>query len=242
MNAFTVPALESFPEGGLAVVVGAGGGLGRAFTNLLTESGRFDRVLPLGRGTAPPLDFADEASVETAAATAGASGLDLRLLIDASGLLHKGEMQPEKSRRDLTPENLARAFLINATGPALLMKHFLPLVPREGKACFATLSAKVGSIGDNRIGGWYAYRASKAALNQLIRCAAIELGRRKREALCLALHPGTVDTGLSAPFSKSGLKLQQPRESAARLLAVIDRLDASASGGFYAYDGEALPW
>ena len=92
------------------------------------------------------------------------------------------------------------------------------------------------------MGGWYAYRASKAALNQMVRSAAIELGRRKREALCLALHPGTVDTGLSKPFSKSGLKLQQPEESAARLLSVIDRLDATASGGFYAYDGERLPW
>lgn len=242
MNQFTVPALESFPAGGLAVVVGAGGGLGGAFVRLLGDSGRFARVMALGRTSAPPLDFEDEASIETAAGAVEASGLDLRLLIDASGILHAGEMQPEKSWRDLTPENLARAFLINTSGPALLMKHFLPLIPRDGKACFATLSAKVGSIGDNRMGGWYAYRASKAALNQMVRSAAIELGRRKREALCLALHPGTVDTGLSKPFSKSGLKLQQPEESAARLLTLIDRLDAAASGGFYAYDGERLPW
>ncbi len=242
MTEHLIPKLESFPKGGLAVVVGAGGGLGGAFVELLRESGRFAKVMPLGRASTPPLDFTDEVSIEAAAQAARETGLDLRLLIDASGILHDGGMQPEKTWRDLTPESLAKAFQINASGPALLMKHFLPLIPREEKAAFATLSAKVGSIGDNRIGGWYAYRASKAALNQLVRCAAIELGRRKREALCLALHPGTVDTGLSAPFSTKGLPLQQPRESAARLLMVIDGLDASASGGFYAYDGEALPW
>lgn len=242
MTSITIPELETLPAGGLAVVVGAGGGIGSAFAALLERSGRFAEVMALGRKSNPPLDFEDEDSIARAAAAAEATGLDLRLVIDASGFLHDEAFQPEKSWRELETAHFQKAFLINAIGPALVMKHFLPLMPRQGKAVFATLSAKVGSIGDNQIGGWYAYRASKAALNQLVRCASIELKRRKREALCVALHPGTVDTGLSAPFSKQGLMLQKPEESASRLLAVLDGLDASASGGFYAYDGKALPW
>ena len=137
---------------------------------------------------------------------------------------------------------MAHAFAVNAIGPALLMKHFLPLLPRSGRAVFASLSAKVGSIGDNRLGGWYSYRASKAALNQLVHTAAIELARRQPEAICVVLHPGTVATRLSQPFSKSGLEVQTPAASAARLLATIDGLSASDSGGFFNHRGEALPW
>jgi NAD(P)-dependent dehydrogenase (short-subunit alcohol dehydrogenase family) len=137
---------------------------------------------------------------------------------------------------------MARAFAVNASGPALLMKHFLPLLPRQGKAVFATLSARVGSIGDNRLGGWYSYRASKAALNQFVRAASIELHRRSKDAICVALHPGTVDTRLSAPFGKEGLNVRSPDEAAAELLAVIDGLDAEANGGFFDYRGEPVPW
>jgi NAD(P)-dependent dehydrogenase (short-subunit alcohol dehydrogenase family) len=122
------------------------------------------------------------------------------------------------------------------------MKHFLPLLPTEGKSVFATLSAKVGSIGDNRLGGWYSYRASKAALNQLVRTAAVELRRRQPQALCVALHPGTVATALSAPFAKSGLDVRTPVEAAQRLLAVMNGLNAVDSGGFFNHDGTPLPW
>jgi hypothetical protein len=115
-------------------------------------------------------------------------------------------------------------------------------VPREGKAVFATLSARVGSIGDNGFGGWYAYRASKAALNQLVRTAAVELGRRRPEAVCVALHPGTVATPLTEPFSKRGLTVRAPDDAAARLLAVIDRLGPGESGGFYDDAGAPIPW
>jgi len=164
------------------------------------------------------------------------------LVFDATGFLHGDGMEPEKSWRELDPAHLAHAFAINAIGPALLMKHFLPLLPRERRAVFATLSARVGSIGDNRLGGWYAYRASKAALNQLVRTAAVELRRGRPQAICVALHPGTVDTGLSAPFAKSGLQVQAPAEAAARLLAVIERLGPGDSGEFLPHRGAPVPW
>ncbi|MFO7483035.1 SDR family oxidoreductase, partial [Oceanibaculum nanhaiense] len=135
-----------------------------------------------------------------------------------------------------------RNFALNAIGPALLMKHFLPILPRDRRAVFATLSAKVGSIGDNRLGGWYGYRASKAALNQLVRTAAIELARTHRQALCVAVHPGTVDTQLSAPFAKEGLALQTPQAAAAAIVAMIDALPGDANGGFFDRSGERLPW
>ena len=137
---------------------------------------------------------------------------------------------------------MARSFALNAIGPALIMKHVLPLLPREGKAVFATLSARVGSIGDNRLGGWYSYRASKAALNQLVRTASIELRCRQPEAICVALHPGTVDTPLSSPFSKADLDVQSPELAAKRLLAVIARLESNDSGGFFDHSGEPVPW
>ena len=137
---------------------------------------------------------------------------------------------------------MAQAFAINAIGPALLFKHFLPLLPRNGKSVFATLSARVGSIGDNRLGGWFSYRASKAALNQIVRTAAVELGRSHREAICVALHPGTVDTRLTLPFRKAGLDVQSPDCAAERLLAAIDKLGPEHSGGFFDHRGSAVPW
>lgn len=131
---------------------------------------------------------------------------------------------------------------MNAIGPALLMKHFLPLLPRQGRSVFATLSARVGSIGDNRLGGWYGYRASKAALNQFVRTAAIELGRRQPAAICVALHPGTVATSLSAPFVKAGLDVQTTDQAAGRLIDVIDHLPPGSSGGFFDHRGDPVPW
>jgi NAD(P)-dependent dehydrogenase (short-subunit alcohol dehydrogenase family) len=137
---------------------------------------------------------------------------------------------------------MARAFQINAIGPALLMKHFLPLLPREGKSVFATLSARVGSIADNQLGGWYSYRASKAALNQFVRTAAVELRRNNPAAICVALHPGTVDTSFTQRFAKTGLEVQTPEISAAKLLAVIDVLDASRNGTFVDQHGYTIEW
>ena len=242
MTAQLPHSASPWPTGGLALVIGASGGIGAALLAQLQQDERFERVLGLSRRSQPALDLLDEASIAQSAAHVAGLGLPLRLLIDATGLLHGQGLQPEKTWQQLDPVQMAQAFAINAIGPALLMKHFLPLLPREGRAVFATLSAKVGSIGDNHLGGWYSYRASKAALNQLVRTAAIELRRRQPQALCVALHPGTVATTLSAPFAKTGLQVQAPDPAAARLLGVIDGLQAADSGGFFNHDGSVLPW
>ncbi len=233
--------LRSFPADGVAAVFGAGGGIGSALSERLQASRQFSRAIGLSRRSTPAIDLLDEASLECAAASLAEVG-EIRLVIDATGFLHDQVQMPEKTWRELDPAHLARAFAVNAIGPALIMKHLLPLLPRKGKTVFATLSARVGSIGDNRLGGWYSYRASKAALNQLVRTAAVELRRRRPEAICVALHPGTVDTGLSSPFGKDGLEVQRPEKAAERLLAVIDGLDASQTGGFYDHRGKAIPW
>jgi NAD(P)-dependent dehydrogenase (short-subunit alcohol dehydrogenase family) len=237
-----------------AVVIGASGGVGRALCEQLRGDARYAQVLALGRppaqhasgGVDITLDITDEASIEAAAAQIARaverSGAELRLVIDATGFLHGSGFEPEKTSRQIDAAPMAHAFAVNAIGPALLLKHLLPLLPRSGRAVFASLSAKVGSIGDNRLGGWYSYRASKAALNQLVRTAAIELARRQPQAICVALHPGTVATRLSGPFSKSGLQVQTPAQCAERLLATIDGLSAADSGGFFNHRGEALPW
>lgn len=237
---------HSMPNDGIAIVIGATGGIGKAFTTHLKASGHFAEILQYARTTTPALDFTKPETIATCAdhaeQQAQQSGRDIRMIIDATGYLHDDAFQPEKSLRQIDPDYMAKQFQINAIGPALLMKHFCPLLPRSGKSVFATLSAKVGSIGDNRMGGWYGYRAAKAALNQLVKCAAIEIGRSKREAVCVALHPGTVDTGLSGPFAKAGLRVQSPLEATANMLSVLDQLSAENSGGFYSYDGTALPW
>ena len=242
MTAQLPHSASPWPTGGLALVIGASGGIGAALLAQLQQDERFERVLGLSRRSQPALDLLDEASIAQSAAHVAGLGLPLRLLIDATGLLHGQGLQPEKTWQQLDPVQMAQAFAINAIGPALLMKHFLPLLPREGRSVFATLSAKVGSISDNHLGGWYSYRASKAALNQLVRTAAIELRRRQPQALCVALHPGTVATTLSAPFAKTGLQVQAPDPAAARLLGVIDGLQAADSGGFFNHDGSVLPW
>lgn len=232
----------SLPSGGAAVVVGATGGIGAALARAIDQTGQFCEVKEFGRSTYPALDLLSEGSIEAAAASLSQMAASPRLIVDATGLLHENGLVPEKRLAQLDGAQLTKLFAVNATGPALLMKHFLPLLPKEGKAVFATLSAKVGSIGDNQLGGWYGYRASKAALNQIVRTAAIELKRQKPSALCVALHPGTVRTELSAPFTKGGLTIQSPDEAARRLLMIIESLSADQSGGFFSYLGEELPW
>ncbi|MCC5976649.1 MAG: SDR family NAD(P)-dependent oxidoreductase [Salinarimonas sp.] len=233
-------ALSSFPDDGIAVVAGATGGIGSAFVRALEASGRFTRVVAAARGNDARLDLLDPTAI--AGFARSLEGERIRLVIDATGFLHDDTRMPEKSWRDLDADHMAYSYAVNAIGPALLMQHLLPLLPREGKAAFVTLSAKVGSISDNRIGGWYSYRASKAALNQIVRCAAIELDRRWREALCVAMHPGTVHSPLTQPFAKSGLNVREPDVAAGEMLAVIDGLTAEESGGFFDYRGERLPW
>lgn len=234
-------ALESFPQPSVAVVFGAGGGIGRALVEAIQAADRFAHVVAFSRSTSPSIDLLDESSLEKAAAFAADLG-DPRLVIDATGFLHDDRQGPEKSWRQLDSVNLARAFALNAIGPALIMKHVLQRLPRSGKAVFATLSARVGSIADNRLGGWYSYRASKAALNQLVRTAAVESARRSPESVCVALHPGTVATALSAPFAATGLTVHTPPAAARHLLAVVDQLTADANGGFFDWRGQPVPW
>lgn len=225
----------------VAVVFGAGGGIGGALVEALRGQAGFAQVIGFGRRSEPGFDLTDEPSIVAAVRHATGRG-PVRLAVDATGFLHDARQVPEKSLRDLDAAKLARNFALNAIGPALIMKHLLPALPREGRAVFATLSARVGSIGDNQLGGWYGYRASKAALNQLMRSAAIELRRKAPEAICVALHPGTVATRLSSPFGKGGLDVQRPDQAAARLLAVIEGLSPAETGGFFDHHGKRVPW
>ncbi len=204
-------------------------------------SSGFVQVVGFSRSSQPAIELLDEASLAYAAKYASDKG-EIRLVIDATGFLHDRIQRPEKTWRAIEPGKLARAFALNSIGPALIMKHVLPLLPRSGKSVFATLSAKVGSVGDNQLGGWYSYRASKAALNQLVHTAAIELKRQSPDAICVALHPGTVDTPLSLPFSKEGLDIQSPETAAELLLTVIDGLGPDHSGGFFDHRGQNIPW
>ncbi|MFP4127129.1 MAG: SDR family NAD(P)-dependent oxidoreductase [Alphaproteobacteria bacterium] len=243
--------MRSLVDGARAVVIGASGGIGAAMVKALAQDDRIARIDALarrpleagGKVRTDTIDVTDEASIETVAARLGDGPLDLVLV--TTGILHDDAgLRPEKTWRHLDAAALARAYAINAIGPALVAKHLLPKLRRDHKAVFAALSARVGSIEDNRIGGWYAYRASKAALNQLLRTLAIELARRWPEAVCVGLHPGTTDTALSAPFQTNVPegKLFTPAFVAERLLAVVDELDATASGGLYAWDGARLPF
>jgi NAD(P)-dependent dehydrogenase (short-subunit alcohol dehydrogenase family) len=225
--------------GEAAVVIGASGGIGAAVTAQLRASGRFEVVHALSRGTG--LDLEDEATIAAAAGRV-ADGPIPTLIFVATGVLHDG-LTPERSYRSMTADHLLRDYRINAVGPALVARHFVPLFPRDRRAVFAALSARVGSIGDNRLGGWHAYRASKAALNMILRNLAVELARSHPQAVVAGLHPGTVQTDLSAPFQKGvpAGRLFTPDVSAARLLTVIDGLGPADSGGVFAWDGARIP-
>lgn len=223
-------------------MVGASGGIGAAVDAQIRASGAFAQVISTQRNKPLKLDLTNEADSAGLASTIKATGLDLRLVFDATGYLHGSHGGPEKSWSAIDPNAMAHQFAVNAIGPALLLKHLLPLMPREGKAVFATISAKVGSITDNQLGGWYGYRSAKAALNQIIKTASIELARKRPEAICLALHPGTVATPLSDPFAKNGVRLQTPDESAQAMLDVIGKATPEQSGYLMTYDGAVLPY
>ena len=240
-----------------AVVVGATGGLGAACLGALAAGARYSHLLALSRnptteaGSGPgpvsvvhaQIDLEHEPSIVQAAAQAKALP-PIRLVIVASGLLHAADgLSPEKSMRALDAVAMQRLFAVNAIGPALVAKHFMPLMPRQGRVVFAAVSARVGSISDNRLGGWYGYRASKAALNQLIRTLSIEWSRTARDSICVGLHPGTVDTALSAPFqgNVSAGSLFTPAHSAGALLQVLDQLTPAQTGRVFAWDGLEVP-
>ena len=245
--------LETFPFDSTAVVIGASGGIGSALVAALGLDERVGTVYALSRGgdenragtrRSGHIDITEEDSVRSAAEQCGAGG-DLDLVIVASGVLHRGnEIRPEKRMDDLTPQAMLSALEVNAVGPALVAKHFLPRMRRNGKSVFAAISARVGSIADNRLGGWLSYRASKAALNMAIRTLAIEQSRNRPDAVVATLHPGTVDTNLSAPFQRGVPegKLFTPEYSAERLLHVLNDLTSADTGGFFAWDGSRIDY
>ena len=187
------------------------------------------------------LDICDEASVAAAAEAVSSQVGTVDLVFNATGVLMLDDAPPEKTIRRLDPQIMARHFQVNAIGPALLIKHFAPLLAKDRRSLFGTLSARVGSIGDNRLGGWMSYRAAKAAQNQVVRTASIELARTHPQALLVALHPGTVATPLSDPFAGNRERLT-PDRSASMLLDVMNGLTPEHSGGFFAYDGTPIEW
>jgi len=246
-------ALNSFHSDLNAVVVGASGGIGSEFVRQLAADARVARVHALSRAHVEPrddkilpvtIDFDDESSIRLAAEEVTSRG-DIDIVIVATGILHRGtSIQPEKSLRDIDPEAMLDVFRMNTIGPALVAKHFLPRFRRDSKTVFAALSARVGSIGDNRLGGWVSYRASKSALNMILKTLSIEHARRFPDAVVASLHPGTVDTRLSAPFQRRVPEgsLFSPSQSVGYMLSVIDRLTPSDTGGFFAWDGTPIEY
>ncbi|MGL4405200.1 MAG: SDR family NAD(P)-dependent oxidoreductase [Notoacmeibacter sp.] len=230
---------HSFPAGGHAVILGASGGIGAAMLDAAKASGQFSKVSGFAR---PHFDITDETSIAKATQSLGQSEAPLRFVLVATGYLHGQKGMPEKGLRQLDPAFMAYNFQVNAIGPALVMKHILPLMAREGKAVFAVVSAKVASLGDNQLGGWHSYRASKTALNMYLKNAAIEMARTRPELVLTSLHPGTVETKLSQPFAKAGLDVRTPAVAADDMMRVIDGLAAADSGGFFNHLGVKLPW
>lgn len=233
-----------------AVVWGASGGIGLAVVQALEASGDYGVIHAGSRTPIVPasdvvrpftFDLLDEASI-AAAATAVATAGPVDLTIVATGILHDTGLRPEKSFAALTADAMVAAFRVNTVGPALIAKHMIQALHRDRRSVFAALSARVGSIGDNRLGGWHSYRASKAALNMIIANLAIELNRTRAHAIAVGLHPGTVDTNLAVPFRKGVAdgKLFSPTASAQHLLSVIDGLTHAESGAVVAWDGQRI--
>lgn len=242
--------LTSFPQGMRAAVWGASGGIGQAFVQHLTATSLVDEVVAISRHPveAPPkvraisYDSTDPSSIDQASALSAENG-SLHLIIVATGTLHADGYQPEKALRQLDADAFLDVMKINALLPALIAKASVNHLDKE-RGVFAALSARVGSISDNQLGGWHSYRASKAALNMLLRNIAIETARRNKNAVIVGLHPGTVDTDLSAPFQGNVPegKLFTPSSSASSMLNVIDGLKPEASGQCFDYAGHPVPF
>jgi NAD(P)-dependent dehydrogenase (short-subunit alcohol dehydrogenase family) len=255
---------DSFPAQGNVFIQGGSRGLGLGFVRLCLAEPKVGRVIAAcrapatasalaqlaaqqpGRLTVVALDASDESSIAAAAAATADGVARLHLVVNCAGVLHDAArgMRPEKRLADLSADALARAFAVNAIGPLLVARHFEPLLAHGERAVFASLSARVGSIEDNRLGGWYAYRASKAAQNQYTRTLAIEWARSRRNVICVALHPGTTDTDLSRPFQGNvpAGKLFDVDYAVTHLLQVIDRLQPADNGQFLAWNGDRIPW
>ncbi len=250
------------PEGYNVVVQGASRGIGLAFCRRLVADPRAGTIIATCRRpddagqlqalarsdhriAVLPLDVNREDTIAQAAREVAGIVQTLHLVINCAGVLHTPDgLGPERRLDDVTADGLVESFRVNAAGPLLVAKHFAELLPRKGRAVFASVSARVGSIGDNRLGGWYGYRMAKAAQNMATRNLSIELKRRHRGIIAVGLHPGTTDTDLSKPFQKNvpDGKLFSPAQAVGYLLAVIDALESDDNGGFFAWDGKPIPW
>ncbi len=248
-------------DGSIALVIGANRGIGLALADRLSQSPDFARVIAThqpnrmspqlsdlversGRTQALTVDVTDTKSIEGLAEHIEAQQGKLELVVHAAGILHDGDLQPEKALEQCEPEHLLHLFSVNSIGPLMTARALIPNIPKRQRFTFAAISAMVGSIGDNRRGGWYGYRASKAALNQLMRTLALECRRRLPRACVVSIHPGTTDTQLSKPFQRNidDDKLYSPDQSAARILSVLDNLRPEHTGRFYNWNGEEIPW
>ena len=220
------------------LILGASGGIGTALTAMFRGDPACLKLTALSRRD-DGVDLTREGSVQAAVEKLSHDEFDL--IINAAGALEIDGKGPEKNFQEIDPDIMAKAFAINATGSALAYKHFLPLLRTQGPACFVTLSARVGSIGDNDLGGWVSYRASKAALNQITKCAAIAFSRKNKDAVIVSLHPGTIETDLTRKYAK-GRYTASPEECATTLLQVIERLIPAQTGGFFDYAGKEIGW
>jgi len=245
-----------------ALIAGASSGIGLAMLQQLLGSRHVASIFAVSRSSSTcdalrrlqqahgerlvliDADITDEDDLDSLREQVFSQTDALHLVINAAGVLHAADLLPEKSLEQITKVNLERVFALNAFAPILLAKTLMPLLSHGRPAVFASLSARVGSIGDNRSGGWYAYRASKAAQNQLMKTFAVELARRNRKACCLLLHPGTVDTRLSSPFQARvpADKLFTAQRAAFQLLEIIAKSHAADTGRFIAWDGSDVPW
>lgn len=255
--------LKTLPDAAQVLVAGASRGIGLGFVRGLLAQPQVARVFAACRHpqSAPVLqtlfdehgerlslltiDVGDENSIEAAAQATRLLTPRLHLLINTIGLLHDAQgLKPERKLADVNLANLQRGFIVNAFAPILIAKHFASLLTHDERAVFASLSARVGSIGDNRLGGWYGYRSGKAAQNQFVRTLAVEMARRAPNLICALLHPGTVDTDLSKPFQSAVApgKLFEVDHACEQLLLVIDGLQGEHSGSFFGWDGAVIPW
>ena len=230
-------------------VIGSSGAIGSAFVDHYINDLSIDSIFSFSRSSIGIdnnkvkhflIDIENESSIENAAKSIEETNFDE--IIIASGLLHTNDFGPEKSIKDLKADNILKVFNVNTVGPAIIGKYFLPLLNKDNKSVMAFLSARVGSISENKLGGWYSYRASKSALNQVIKTFSIELKRTNPKAIIIGLQPGTVDSELSAPFKRnvSNNKLFSAEYSVGQLLGVIERADESSSGNLISWDGEII--
>ncbi|MGI2903478.1 SDR family NAD(P)-dependent oxidoreductase [Tolypothrix sp. VBCCA 56010] len=244
------------------LIVGASQGIGLGFVQKFLQDDRIAKIYATYRQresadqlitlesenseklTCLQIDITDESQIIEAVQKIRAEVNKLHFVINCVGLLHDETLQPEKSLRQINPDNLLRYFQVNSIASVLLAKHLLPLFRHQERSIFASISAKIGSIGDNQLGGWYGYRASKAALNMFMRTVAIEYNRTSPKTIVVTLHPGTTDTRLSHPFQGNvpAEKLFSVERTVSQLLTVIEQLQQEDSGQFFSWDGSRLPW